>query len=121
LGTFSVTVEVGDPTGTRWQSIEMLVDTGAMFSLIPSSILRALGVDPQWRMEFEIATGGIIEREVAETWVRYQGKSHHTPAIFGDEDSSPLLGAYTLEGFLLGVDPFNQRLVPVRGLLMRED
>ena len=26
-------------------------------------------------------------------------------------------GAYTLEGVLLGVDPYGQKLIPVRGLL----
>jgi hypothetical protein len=29
----------------------------------------------------------------------------------------PLLGAFTLEGFGLGVDPVNRRLIPVPGLL----
>jgi len=37
--------------------------------------------------------------------------------VFGDEGIVPLLGAYALEGLLLGVDPINKRLVPIEGLL----
>ena len=35
--------------------------------------------------------------------------------VFGDPDSPPIIGAHTLEGFLLSVDPVQQRLVPVEG------
>ena len=34
-----------------------------------------------------------------------------------DEDDTALLGAYTLEGMFLAVDPYGQRLVPIPGLL----
>ncbi len=37
--------------------------------------------------------------------------------IFGPEGTTPLLGATTLQTFHLGVDPVEQRLVPVPGLL----
>jgi len=38
--------------------------------------------------------------------------------VFGDEGSTSMLGAYTLEGFGLAPDPLNRRLIPVRGLAM---
>ena len=34
-----------------------------------------------------------------------------------EDGLAPLLGAMTLEGLLLGVDPFNGRLVPITGML----
>jgi hypothetical protein len=37
--------------------------------------------------------------------------------VFGDRDSEPLLGVFTLEGFGLATDPVNRRLLPVPGLL----
>ena len=86
---------------------------------MPRDVLHRLEVPVQARWEFELANGQIIEREIAQTWVRYNGNSHITIVVFGDEGSSPLLGAYTLEGFLLAPDPVNQKLVPVRGLAMR--
>lgn len=30
----------------------------------------------------------------------------------GEDDAPPLLGAYTLEGLVLAVDPVDQRLIP---------
>jgi len=37
--------------------------------------------------------------------------------IFGDPESEPLLGTFTLEGFLLAADPVHRPLIPVPGLL----
>lgn len=116
MGTFEVTIEVGDPQGNRWERIEALVDTGSTFSQVPSDVLGRLGVRPHTRREFETADDRIVEREVGQTWVRYDGQAMITPVVFGDEGSSPLLGAVTLETFLLAVDPVHERLVPVRGL-----
>lgn len=78
-------------------------------------MLRRLGVSRQASWDFETADGRLVERDVAQSWVRYNGSAHITFLVFGDEDSEPLLGAYTLEGFRLGVDPVNQRLVSVHG------
>ena len=46
------------------------------------------------------------------------GVESTTLCAFGDPDAPPLIGANTLEGFLLVVDPVEQRLVPREGLLM---
>ncbi len=40
------------------------------------------------------------------------GASEVTLAVFGEDDAPSLLGAYTLEGLGLAVDPASQRLVP---------
>ena len=37
--------------------------------------------------------------------------------VFGEDDAPPLLGAYTLEGLALAVDPEAQRLVPTYMIL----
>ncbi len=118
MGTFSVSIEIGDPPGTSFETLEALVDTGASFSWVPREFLERLGVQAQERWEFEIAGGQIIERDVAETIVRYDGVTRTTILVFGDEGTSPLLGAYTLEGLRLAADPLNGRLIRVRGLAM---
>lgn len=116
MATFEVMIEVGDPQGERWERVEALVDTGSTFSQVPSNVLSRLGVHPHTRREFETADDRIVEREVGRTWVRYDGQAEITLVVFGDEGSAPLLGAVTLETFLLAVDPVHQRLIPVRGL-----
>ena len=40
-----------------------------------------------------------------------------TVVVFGDDGRPTLLGAVTLEGFGLGVDPLGQKLIEVPGLL----
>ena len=118
MGIFSVDIEIGDPDGNRFESVRALVDTGASYTTIPSSVLREMTVTSHDRVTFILADGRRIQRDVGRTWVRIQGKSEITLVVFGDEDPESLLGAYTLQGLLLGVDTPNERLVPVPGLLM---
>ena len=118
MGTFSVTIEIGDSEGQRFEPLEALVDTGSTTTVVPSPFLQRLGVVPTRRETFEYADGRRRELEMAETKVRVEGRETTTWVLFGEDDSAALLGAYTLEGVLLGVDSYNRRLVPVRGLLM---
>ena len=118
MGTFRFNIAVGDPQGQEYELIEALVDTGATYTMLPGSLLRRLGVAADRRVEFELADGTILKQDVGQTWVRIDGATAIVPVVFGEEGSEPLLGAVTLEVFLLAVDPVRQRLVPVRGLLM---
>ena len=118
MGTFSVDIEIGDSDGNRFESVRALVDTGASYTSVPGSVLQKMTVTAHERVTFILADGRRIQREVGRTWIRVQGKSEITLVVFGDEDSEALLGAYTLQGLLLGVDTPNERLVPVAGLLM---
>ncbi|MFQ5873926.1 MAG: retroviral-like aspartic protease family protein [Dehalococcoidia bacterium] len=118
MGTFRVTFEVGNPQGSRFETMEALVDTGASYTGVPASMLRGLEVVPTLRRPFLLADGRPIEREMAETRVRLDGQELTTLVVFGDEGTRALLGAYALEGFGLAADPVNRRLIPVHGLLM---
>ena len=118
MGTFKVGIEVGDPQGQRYERVEALVDTGATYTTLPSSLLRRLGVAPHIRLPFELADGRRIERDVGRTWVRIDGRAEMTMVVFGEEAAGPVLGAVTLETFLLAPDPVRRRLVSVPGLLM---
>ena len=112
MGTFSYSVEVGDPQGNRYETCQALVDTGASYSVLPASLLRRLEVEPHTRELFVIADGREVELGVGQTWVRIDGRSVITLFVFGDEGSEALLGAYTLEGLGLGVDQTNASFLP---------
>ena len=43
MGTFNVQLEIGDPDGQRFETVEAMVDSGATFTFIPRSLLERLG------------------------------------------------------------------------------
>ena len=110
MGDFTHTLTVIGPQGE--ESVEAVVDTGAFFSWIPATILQRLGVQPTRRIPLRLADGRVIEHDAGEARVRIDGNEQTTMCVFGDEGSDPLLGAYTLEGFLLAADPVNGELIP---------
>lgn len=115
MGTFHITLA---PQRESYVPVEALVDTGATYTMLPASMLQNLGVVPHDRAEFELADGNVAEMDIGRTWVRIDGRSEIVPIIFGEEGTTALLGAVTLEIFRLGVDLVRQELIPVRGLVM---
>ena len=111
-------VEIGDPQGVSWETVEALVDTASTYTWIPRELLERLGIQSEYRVEFETADGRVIERDMVQTRARLYGQERITIVVFGNQGDSVLLGAYTLEGFALAPDPVNQRLIRVRGLAM---
>jgi predicted aspartyl protease len=51
---------------------------------------------------------------MGEVQVRLNGQERTTVCIFGAAGSTPLLGAYTLEGVGFMADPVDQRLIPAQ-------
>ncbi len=118
MGTFRVQIQIGDPTGQRFESVEALVDTGATYTTLPASLLARLGVVPHTRDALILADGRRVERDIGRTWIRVDGRAELTLVVFGDPDSPALLGAYTLEGLRLAADPVGRRLIPVPAYLL---
>jgi predicted aspartyl protease len=118
IGVFRQIIEIGDPAGTRFASMDAIVDTGATFTVVPASILNNLGVVPNRRVRFRLADGGLLERDVGETMVRVLDYQAIRLVAFGSDDAPALLGSDTLEGLLLTVDPVQERLVPTDGWML---
>jgi clan AA aspartic protease len=118
MGTFRVTIEVGDSQGSRFVPVEALVDTGATYTALPAWLLRSLGGVPLERRTFDLASGGRIDLDVGECRVRLDRRERTVPVLFSGEGAPALLGAVTLEIFGLAVDPIRRRLFPVPGLLV---
>lgn len=115
MGLTFVKVSVGNPAnGHRTQGVNCLVDSGAVYSLIPGSILRKLGIKPHSTREFVLANGDIIERRLATATFEYEGRRGDSMVIVGEVGDDPLLGATTLEGFGLMLDPFRRELRPMQ-------
>ena len=115
--TFYTQIEVGDIDGERFEQMDALVDTGAVTTVVPASVLHRLGIAPTKSKTFEYANGEQVELDMAPATVRVDGDATPTWVIFGAEQGGVMLGAHALEGLLLGVAPYGQRLIPVHGLL----
>lgn len=118
MGTFNVPLQVADPEGRHYETVEAMVDSGATYTVLPGSMLERLGVVPHSTRNFVLADGSRVERAFGRTWVRLNGRNDVSPVVFWDEGAQPLLGAVTLEIFSLGIDPVNRRLIPVDAFMM---
>ncbi|MCI0437553.1 MAG: clan AA aspartic protease [Chloroflexi bacterium] len=117
MGTFSVTIQVGEPARRNFREVSALVDTGATHTVLPRELLVSLGVAPIERVTFQLADERVVEYEVGEARIRLDGRERTALVVFGPEGSGALLGATTLELFNMAVDPVRRRLVSVPGLL----
>lgn len=117
MGTFRVSIQLAAVSGAHFESMEALVDTGASYTWIPCDLLERLGVLADEERVFVLADGREVRYPMAWVRVRLGERIQPTLVVCGDTGTEPLLGAFTLEGFGLGVDPVNRRLIPVPGLL----
>jgi clan AA aspartic protease len=115
MGLTFVKVTVGNPAiGRRAEDVQCLVDSGAIYSLIPGHVLERLGIEPHSMREFVLANGDVIERPLATATFEYDGRRGDSMVIVGAPGDDPLLGATTLEGFGLVLDPFRRELRPMK-------
>ena len=119
MGTFSVEVEIGDPDGREFVTVNALVDTGASYTAVPASLLRRLGVRPRDTRRFHLADGRVARLPLGANTMRLDGEEWTVPVIFAPENTRPLLGATALEIFSLIVAPNEGRLVSTDALLMQ--
>ncbi len=117
MGTFAYPLEIGPLDGSRSETIEALIDTGATYTWIPRPVLERLGIAATDRRRLRLANGQIIEREIGFALVKVESVTVTTICVFADPETTPLLGAVTLEEAGLAPDPIQRRLVPVVGLL----
>lgn len=112
MGTFRWPLRISSLDGQRTRDIEATVDTGAAYTTLPGVLLRGLGIEPAGKRRFLLADGRRVEMDYGEARATVDGESVTTLVVFGEDNAPALLGAYTLEGLALAVDPVEQRLVP---------
>lgn len=106
-----VHVIVSNPADpTRARELECLVDSGAIYSVVPQDILREIGIQPTRVERFKLADLTRIERKVGDAYFTLRGKRAASPVMFGEEGDATLLGVITLEALGLILDPIRQEL-----------
>lgn len=113
MGTFRVAVEIENPErpGERRSLPSVLVDTGAELSWFPSSVLEELGIRRHRVWRFRQANGTVLERWTGPVYVHVAGIRTADDVVFGESGDLVLLGARSLEGLNLRVEPTSKRLV----------
>jgi clan AA aspartic protease len=101
----------------KMKECQFLVDSGAVYSVVPQNVLKSLGIKPTSSQEFILANGEIIKRPAGNAYFKYQGKVRAAPVIFGDREVF-LLGATTIEAFGMILDPIRRELRPLPMVLM---
>ena len=115
MGIFSVPVSIGHPEGGDLFPVVAVVDTGALHSMMPQTLMERIRITPLQTGRYRIADGSEVEYGVADARFSIGESVRYCPVIFGPEGQF-LVGATTLEIFELVVDPMGKRLVPATDL-----
>ncbi len=115
MGTFRCPVALGNPSGTEFEVLNALVDKGATYTSVPSSLLERLNVKPVRQTSLIMSDGRCMQRSIGEARIRAGGREVMT--LVGDEEVMPFLSAYSLDGLGLGVDPSSNRLVDMKAYI----
>jgi hypothetical protein len=78
--------------------------------MAPSAALRKIGVRPEGKLVFELASGEAVEYPWAYVRFAFFGEDLITRMVFGPDDAEPLLGVIALEDAGIGVDPVTRTL-----------
>ena len=114
MGLTVITIDVGNPAKPRKTvPVEFLVDSGAIYSVVPTATLKKLRVVPLSEETFTLANGQKIKRKKGIALFKFQGKIGGADVIFGEKGDSTLLGAFTLEALGLALDPLKRELKPL--------
>jgi len=118
MGFTYIKIRVYSVDLTRWEDMDVLVDSGELFTSIPRFILERLGLKPITRQRLRVYGGGIVERDVGGTVVEYGGRRAVVPIVFGEPEDIPILGATSLESLGYQIDPVSRKLKPVELLMI---
>lgn len=114
VGSFRITIGIEHLArrGTVRSIDQVLVDTGSEFTWVPTAVLEELGVERESVQRFVVADGRVLERGLGMAIVRAEGTLAPDWVVFAEEGDMVLLGARSLEGMNLRVDPRAKRLIP---------
>ena len=97
--------------------VNFLIDSGAVYSLVPAKQLEKIKIKPHRSMTFVLADGTKVERRVGDAFFEWHGEGGAAPVIFGEKGDEALLGSTALESLGLVLNPFNRELSPMRMML----
>jgi predicted aspartyl protease len=113
MGICSVEAAVSAGSAARAR-VTFMVDSGAIYSVLPERAWQALGLVPTRTIELALVDGTTISRGVSECRFHYRGIDAWSPVVLGGPNDVALLGAVTLECMGLVLNPLERTLQPAR-------
>ena len=111
MGMTFVQVQVANPANPeRTEPVDLMVDSGAMYSVVPAPVLEKLGIRPLTEQVFQLANGDRITRKKGVAVFKYAERIGGADVVFGEEGDVNLLGVGTLESLGLLLDPLKREL-----------
>jgi len=118
MGYVKVRAKVSNVERGRSKEIELIADTGAIYTAIPEDILKDLGIVARGKRRFKTASGELKELPVGEAYIEIAGERVTSIVAFLPRGATPLLGVTTLELLGLQVDPITGELKPMELFLL---
>lgn len=120
MGTFYTGCRIENiPERSKGATIpKLLVGTGSEYPWVPEATLDKLGIMREKKdLAFTMANGQTVTRSVGFAIVRVNKYFTVDEVVFAEQGDLLLLGARTLEGLNLIVDPHKKKLVAAGPLL----
>lgn len=114
MGLTYLDLQVENPAAADTsESVRGLIDSGAIYSAIPTATLERLGIEPKGEQAFTLADGSTIRRKKGVALFRYGDRFGGADVIFGESGDSALIGATTLKALGLAFNPLARELYPL--------
>ncbi len=119
MGLTHIQASIANPARPkRSVQLNFLVDSGAVYSVVPTNVLRKLRIKAHSKRTFILADGSQITRRIGDGLFRFNGRQGSSPVIFGEKGDSVLLGTVSLEALGMVLDPIKRELRPLPMLLV---
>ena len=119
MGFTKAMVEIANPEKPDLKAdMELLVDSGASYSIVREDFLEKLRIRPLEQREFTLANGQRISRKLGGVQIRVGGRVGYSSIIFGEANDQQVLGVAALEELGLELDTVTKRLRPAELFLL---
>ena len=89
MSTFRYPIEIADSAGEHFEMLEVWVDTGASYTLVPQTITEKLGHSPSHHRSFRLANENVVELGLCQVPLRIGRETTMVSCVFGDDQSEP--------------------------------
>ena len=94
VSTFSVQAIIANPERPQpWLGIDLLVETGATYTLLPGEVVRHLDLTTPWRRTATLASGEDVTYPMGQVLMRLNGEEMATVFLAGPPGCQGLIGA----------------------------